>query len=338
MNSEGMISFHNAILERPEVEQKIKDGEFLVLAGDEKTLTSLPSGNWIGGTIPYFMSEDGGCIDQEKIYVTTLIGVNNEQAPRITMYDSASISRIAQEAPKHGFTLLIMPAGSDVHMDYAQHAPEFPNMYFSPIVGWIAGTHLDDLSSSKAKTGFGPAGGMLAEDKAVVMHVPLSEAQNANVKIVNLFTPDDGAAITFKDGGFNVDACDIDGKTASLSTFIKEQNIDTRLPLVADYCGVMVNVSIQEVLDGQVNLYAPVFPNVTYHFANPIGDYVGEFDKAVSSEGTPSSSFCCNCILNFMYGELEGKKTGQMTGPMTFGEVAYQLVNQTMAYLTVENA
>jgi hypothetical protein len=34
---------------------------------------------------------------------------------------------------------------------------------------------------------------------------------------------------------------------------------------------------------------------------------------------------------------LDGKKTGEITGPVTFGEVAYQLFNQTMVYLTVSD-
>jgi hypothetical protein len=45
----------------------------------------------------------------------------------------------------------------------------------------------------------------------------------------------------------------------------------------------------------------------------------------------------CNCILNYLYSELEGKKTGKVTGPITFGEIAYVLVNQTMVYLSVED-
>jgi hypothetical protein len=32
---------------------------------------------------------------------------------------------------------------------------------------------------------------------------------------------------------------------------------------------------------------------------------------------------------------LEGKKVGAITGPTTFGEVAYQLLNQTMVYLKI---
>ena len=31
--------------------------------------------------------------------------------------------------------------------------------------------------------------------------------------------------------------------------------------------------------------------------------------------------------------ELEGKKTDPFTGPVTYGEIAYQLLNQTLVYL-----
>ena len=45
--------------------------------------------------------------------------------------------------------------------------------------------------------------------------------------------------------------------------------------------------------------------------------------------------FACNCILNYLYGKLEGKKTGHLTGPFTFGEIAHQLLNQTLVRLCV---
>ena len=47
--------------------------------------------------------------------------------------------------------------------------------------------------------------------------------------------------------------------------------------------------------------------------------------------------FTCNCILNYLYANLEGKKTGSIVGPITFGEIAYMLLNQTMVYLTFED-
>ena len=55
-----------------EVKAKITDGKRLLLAGDEGLLKLLPTGNWIGGSIPYFMTEQGGLTARHKIYVTEL--------------------------------------------------------------------------------------------------------------------------------------------------------------------------------------------------------------------------------------------------------------------------
>ena len=38
----------------------IRSGATLAIAGDEDVLAALPNGNWIGGTIPYFMGQNGG--------------------------------------------------------------------------------------------------------------------------------------------------------------------------------------------------------------------------------------------------------------------------------------
>ncbi len=334
MSSKSTVSVNHELVDIDTLRSKIDAGESLIIAADESILSTLPSGNWVGGTIPYFMSDDGGTVDREKIYVNTISGA--DVSPRITMYNSDTISRIAQEAPKHGFTILILPAMSDVHAAYAQNAPDFPNMFFSPIVGWISGVHLEDLETSTAKVGFGPASGMLVDNQAVAMHVSLPEEQNANIKIINLFSQGDGDTITFPDKSFTTDKCFVNGNEWRFSDYIKQHNIDTRLPLVANYSGVMVNVSIQDVSAEKVALYAPVFPGVEYKFASPVDDYVTEFNKALPSGGSDDVAFCCNCILNFLYSELEGKKTGKMTGPITFGEVAYQLLNQTLVYLTIE--
>lgn len=336
MPAEGKIHFENTVVSRAELEIKISRGEFLLVAGDESVLASLPSGNWVGGTIPYFMTEDGGKADQNNLYVTTISGVSNNNPPRMTLYDENSISRIAKEAPEHGFSILILPAASKVHLAYAQNAPDYENMYFSPIVGWISGTHLDDLGSKTAKVGFGPASGILSDGHAVAMHIPLPEQQVANIKTVNLFTQGNGDAIRFNEKGFSVKDCTINGESWNLSNYIKEERIDTRLPLVADYSGIMVNASVQEVCDGEVKLYAPVFPDFEYHFAKPITDYVSEFNQSLPNEDAEIIAFSCNCILNFLYSELDGKKTGKLTGPITFGEIAYQTLNQTLVYLTLD--
>ena len=337
MSQDADISIESALVDREVLVEKINNGEFLVIAADEDVLSGLPSGNWIAGTIPYFMAENGGEVSREKVYVNTIRGVSVDSQPRITLYDTNSISRIALEAPSHGFTIVILPAMSDVHAKYAEDAPGYENMFFSPIIGWISGTHVDDIGSRSAKVGFGPASGMLVDKQAVAMHVNLPNYQMANINIVNLFDQGSGPQITFDETGFAAQECKVDGEACKFSDYIKANGIDTRLPLVADYSGVKVNVSIQGVDEAAstVSLYAPVFKDVVYRFASPVGDYVGDFNKKIQASESDSISFSCNCILNFLYSELEGKKTRDITGPITFGEVAYQLLNQTLVYLTI---
>ena len=43
-------------------------------------------------------------------------------------------------------------------------------------------------------------------------------------------------------------------------------------------------------------------------------------------------------MLNYLYAELEGKKTGSIVGPITFGEIAYVLLNQTLVHLLIEQS
>lgn len=336
--ADANISISSALVNREELIEKINHGEYLVIAADEDVLTGLPSGNWIAGTIPYFMTAEGGRADRNHIFVNTINGVTPARAPRISLYDGNSISRIAQEAPEHGFSIVILPAMSNVHAAYAQNAPDYPNMYFSPIIGWISGVHLDDLGKRSAKIGFGPLNGMLLDQQAVAMHIPLPTNQLATINIVNLFEQGEGAEIKFKNTGFDVAECTVNGQPTNLADYIRSNHIDTRLPLVANYSGVMVNVSIQSVEANKVTLYAPVFAEVSYRFAKPVGNYIDGFEKALPSSATDKISFSCNCILNYLYSELEGKKTRNVTGPITFGEVAYQLLNQTLVYLSITEA
>ncbi len=333
--STDSISLSSQTVNREILIKMIERGDYLVIAGDEDVLKDLPAGNWVGGTIPYFMTTEGGKVDRDILYVTTISGFKNN-LPRLTLYDTNTINRIAKEAPEHGFTLLILPALTDVHMAYAQGAPNFERMFFTPIMGWISGVHLDDLASRSPKVAMGTGGGALSSDHAAAIHVPLPEHQQANINIINLFTQGNGPTIRFPQDGFEASTCTIDGTEANLANFIKENNIDTKMPLVADYSGISVNVSIQEVQEGNVKLYAPVFADLEYRFASPVVDYVSEFETAMRATGKSEVAYCCNCILNYLYSELEGKKTGNLTGPMTFGEVAYQLVNQTLVYLSID--
>lgn len=307
-------------------------GRPTLLAGDEALLDRVPRGNWIGGTIPYFMGDRGGMQTQDLLHVAV---IGEALSARIDIYDESNIASVAADSPANGLTVCILPAGSSIHEHYAKHAPDFEDMFVKPLVGWVAGVDLQDLGRVKPKV-YDGATGRKSDCHAVALHAELPPDKYAEVELVNLFEASDAHTLTFDSDGFSVGDCTINGRRANLARFITEQGFDTRMPLVADYNGLYVNVSFQSVdtPGGKVTFYAPVFADVEYYFARPVGAYVDSFDKAMAGRSR-DSVFSCNCILNYLYADLQGKKTGALTGPMTFGEIAWQLLNQTLVSVRI---
>lgn len=316
-----------------EVEALIAQGKPIVVAGTEPLLRSLSAGNWIGGTIPYFMSDEGGVTSRDALFVERIPAIADRCW--ITSYDEDTISRIALDSPEHGYTVLIIPAFSRLHREYALNAPGYPELFFKVIAGWIAGVHLDDLSTQTPHVFLG-SGSASSPSQAVAMHVELPSSYQALLGIVNIFAQGNGDEIAFLSAGFSASDCLINGERGNFYDYFAGRKLDSRLPLVADVFGARVNVSIRS-LDAETrtaHFYAPVFDGVAYKLAKPVAHYPSQFTSAIPADVT-SPVFTCNCVLNFIYGELEGRQTGSMTGPMTFGEIAYQLLNQTMVYVTV---
>ncbi len=318
-----------------EAKQMIDSGDVLFLAGDEDQLTQLPKGRWIGGTIPYFMAETGGVITKDKIFATKMPEYMKDI--KIDFYDEGQLKNIPKDAPQNGFSFIIIPATSKAHISYAQNAPDYPEIFMKPIIGWISGVHLSDLGKISPKE-FNGMTGEKSDDKAIVAHLALPEKKMAVIGIINIFKQGKGDSIRFETDGFSISHCLINGKNANFAEYLLTNKIDTKLPLVANYSGAMVNVSFQEIKEKEkiVNFYAPVFKNVEYKVAMPVNDYVVDFLKCIP-DGKVSPVFACNCILNFLYSGLEGKTTGNITGPITFGEIAYQLLNQTLTYIEIKD-
>lgn len=316
-----------------EVKQMITMGKKLVLAADEELLRDMPEGHWIGGTIPYFMTEKGGCMSREKVYVTEIPSYGGKTV--IRTFNERSINDIYKDAPENGFSIIIVPAASSLHLSFAMEAPQYRNFAVSPLIGWVSGVFLDDIGKIKPKVFFGEKGKML-EDQAVVMQVSLPDNMYADIDIVNIFEQGEGDIITFPGTGFSTTVAMINGRETNFAQYLTEKGIDTRLPLVANYAGAMVNISFQKIntAEGVVDFYAPVFAGIEYRHAKPVADYVNAFISKMP-EDSGNILFSCNCILNYLYSELEGKKTGGITGPITFGEIAYQLLNQTLVYLSI---
>jgi len=311
----------------------INSGRYFNIAGDETVLKQLPQGNWIGGTIPYFMAEEGGTVTRDRVFVNEIEVF--DEPPTIRFYDLESLPQLCRNAPEHGYTVVIVPAFSPCHSAFAENAPNYEDMYMKPLIGWVAGVHLDDLGKVSPKVMMGTTG-ELSDQHVVAIDVPLPPDKFANIDIINLFRPGDGDTITFDVTGFSATNCKINGKDASFADYLTANKVDTRLPLVADYCGAMINVSIKGIDEAtkRVDFYAPIFPAVQYRIAAPVGDYVNGFQAALPQLDT-GITFSCNCILNYLHSNLEGKRTAQITGPITFGEIAYQLLNQTLVYLTI---
>jgi uncharacterized protein DUF6976 len=133
--------------------------------------------------------------------------------------------------------------------------------------------------------------------------------------------------------------CRIEGEETSFFDYVRERNLDQRMPLVADLSGEMINVSFQAVDEAsrRVRFYAPVLSGVTYRHAAPLGDYRGRLLSYLASNPV-EPAFSCNCILNYLYAGLEGDQPIPVGGPATFGEIAYVLLNQTLVYLQIDRA
>lgn len=304
----------------------ISSGEFLWIAGDLNILRGLPKGNWIGGTIPYFQIGGTGLSDRKKV----LVGKFTQSAgsPKIQNYDIASISDICTDAPVHRYTYLILPAFSAIHSHYARNAIQFPGMFIQPVVGWVAGMHLSEPDTPPAVID-GQSGEIFTE-RALAMHVPLLESYDARIEIVNNFEQDEGDCIQFPESGFSTHKCIIGNKEVDFSAWLQSNQVDLKKPLVADYCGAMINVSFKGIdKSGRIDFYAPVFSGVNYRLAKEVAENTSPTSLA-------GADFSCNCILKYLNRKPGTEYLSEITGPLAFGEIAWMLLNQTQVSLIIE--
>ena len=326
----------NELLSLAEASARIRSGAILSIAGDEALLAQLPKGRWIGGTSVYFVTETGGAVIRDRLFCTT---IERATAADIRAYGPEDLASIPTGYAPGGFSLVLIPAFSRTHATFAMDGAGYPGFFAQPLMGWVSGVHLDDIGRITPKV-FDGSTGIAHDDAAVVMHLSLPEGDKVDLDIVNIFAQSDDATLsfTFEETGFSAQKARVDGKIVSLARFLTEAGIDTRLPLIADYGGALVNVSVRsvDVEKDCVSFYAPVMAGVEYRLARPLPDYRAAFAGQLGTGG--AGQYSCNCILNYLYGDLEGQATGAFTGPVTFGEIAYMLLNQTLVRLDLTTA
>lgn len=332
VNAGGMMAGTLCTPER--VAELIRSGAALVLAGEAALLSQLPEGNWIGGTIPYFMTINGGCVCADRIFVTELPDYVTDV--KVSTYDVAELGDIYNRCEGNPVSLIILPYGSAVHAEFALNAPNYPGFATHPVIGWVAGMQLETPGAAAPACYCGRAEAL--PDRVVELRFQLPPKRHARIDVINLFEPGIGDRLRFPTGGLAVKDVLVNGELRSFAEYLKETTGDLRLPLVADYCNTLVNVSIKRLRadTGEVEFFGPVWPDLDYRQAQPLTDYVKGFEACLSEVPAGQIVFSCNCVLNYLYSNLEGRKTGSILGPMTFGEVAYQLLNQTLVYLTIE--
>jgi hypothetical protein len=122
-------------------------------------------------------------------------------------------------------------------------------------------------------------------DAAAVMRMKLSADRLAQIKIINLFQPGNGDTICFPASGFSAKAAIVNGKECNFAEYLQSIKADVRLPLVANYCGATVNVSLKSINapNGRVEFFAPVNSGVEYNLASPIEDYVSHFENRLKT-------------------------------------------------------
>jgi hypothetical protein len=315
-----------------EVSRKIQAGELLHIAGNDGLLRALPKGNWIGGSIEYFMTEEeGGVVSDDRLFVTEL----PYKEFSIRVYDKQTIANVANDAYENGFSILILPSGADVSAAYHRHAPEYENLYLRNIAGWVSGVSL--RKTGQIPLTFNGADGSVYPDKAVALHLRVPDGQAATIHIINIFQPNMDAPPLTIPGEQNVATRVLaEGKEYVPADYLKKYGGDPKLPLVGDFSGANINVVYRHGENGSIKFDVPMNPHVEFRPALAVEDYQAEFLRHVERHRNQHTVFSCNCLLNFEHGCLEGKKIGGFTGPMTWGEIAFLFVSQTLVYVTVE--
>jgi len=318
------------LIELKEAVRLINEGRTLHIAADDSLLKQLPKGKWIGGTTPYFIGEEGGIFTRDLLCVNE---IDYAEEINVRVYGKYNIFQLVEECYDNGLAILIMPYGSEVAAKYAKEAPDVEELLMHPTLGWISGFDLETAGEARVYDG---TTGTSYTDRAVVMYLKLPEGRTAMINMINIFEDDKtDPVIRFRENDLSVENCTVNGQEVNFAEYIRKKGIDTRMPLVADYNGSYFNISVKSIENGRVSFYAPVFKNMDYRFAVRVDDYAAEFMRRIGEAGARNPVISCNCILNYQYGELDGKRISPYTGPVTFGEVAYQLLNQTLVYCEI---
>jgi len=318
-----------------EVCELISENKKLVITADESLLDKLPSGDWIGGTIPYFMTEEGGLFTKELLYVQDFTEIGT--AFKFSKYNEKDIKNITQSGFENEFSVLILPMDCATHISFSLNSLRYNDIFKNPIVGYIAGMELALIGKINPKVYFGPENQKF-ENAGVVLHIELPKDKVARTEIINPNTIDEKSPVfQFPTTSFTQSDCLIDGKAGNLAEYLTNNNLNQlSIPLISDCNGALINRDIK-VIDkekGIVSFFAPLYSDEKYRLAKKIDNYYQVFQEKINVDNK-KTAYSCLCVSYYNLANLETKKLN-INGPFTFGEIAYQILNQTAVYLLID--
>lgn len=321
-----------------QVIKSLSEGKSLLLAGSEEALNRIPKGSWIGGTSSLISGLQLQMHETNQVFAVEIPDFHSGVS--IKIYESPDeLREVYNEAPDNGFSIVIIPAFGSMHSSFALNAPYYPNFATRPLVGWISGVPLTDMERMSPKIYSGTTGKAYT-DAAVVMSLKLPPNKIAEVGVVNIFEQGEGDELTVEQDGFEHKTVFVNGHATNFVDYIEKNWLDMNLPLVANYHGMMVNSSFQKIVaeTGAVRFYTPLFRGISYRIARPIADYRKAFLEKLPMIDWQSEVCSFDCVLNYLllHG-ITSERNDILLAPTTFGEIAYQLLNQTLAYMTIRN-
>ena len=316
----------------------INEGNLLQIVGVEALLRKLPKGNWIGGTGEHFVTkESGGETTTEKLYVTQFaLGENDTKNYTVKEYNEETIKDMPKDAYSSGFSIVIVPFGTPIFLEYSKNSVNYEDIFLKNIVGWGTGFNMAQLTNPvDTPLVFNGTTGDVLSNGAVVLHMELDK--NLSIGIINIFEADENSpVVTFPEETTSITKAFVDGNEVNFADYLESNNINLQNPLVGDYSGQNINSPyIPPIKDGTVVTGTPVQPGVNYYFSKPIADYEKKIAESLDELKDKEILFSVNCVLNFIYGNLEGKKVESYSGSIAYGEIAYKMLTQTMVYIEV---
>ena len=315
-----------------EVEQLVKQGHSLVIAGEEEYLRLLSPGNWIGAVANRYLGTGADEIEPGMLFAFDLS--EHLLTSRVCVYQSFNLDGLQRDCYGHGFSVVLMPAFSEVHRFYGIYSATLGYRYLNPVIGWVAGANLGTADMLEPLVIDGLTG-RIYPDRAVVLHCLLKSDIDAKMQVINIFEPGDGDSMVFPEASFIARSCYVNGKLANLVDYWHEVDPNPQLPLVASIGGALVNVMpLQPVGHNSITMCSALIPGVEYRFAKPPEQMAAQLHRRVNELAENTILLTC-CELLRPYLNSSTLQRTDLQAIYAPGETAYSLQNFTMVGLSL---